>query len=132
MEEGESEVVAVLLEHLCGARLLLRRGAAPLDALAGFPLFGLTVDSYAELLRWQQYFTAVDVEHSGVHQPHLGWVVTVTTPYQVRIQPHRRGTQRRRRVGARVRCYLALMKTGFNAVGGCDRPVESVAGDGLR
>ena len=63
-------------------------GAAPLDALAGFPLFGLTVHSYAELLRWQQYFTAVDVEHSGVHQPHLGWAVTVTTPDQVRIQLH--------------------------------------------
>ena len=30
-----------------------------------------------------------------------------------------------------MRCYLALMKTGLNAVGGCDRPVESVAGDGL-
>ena len=88
IEERESDVAAVLLQHPCGARLLLRRAAAPLAALAGFPLFGLTVDSYAELLRWLQHFTTVDVEHSGVHQAHRGWAVTVITPDQVRIQLH--------------------------------------------
>ena len=49
MEESESEVVAVLLQHPCGVRLLLRRAAAPLPALRGFPLFGLTVPSFTEL-----------------------------------------------------------------------------------
>ena len=86
MEERESEVVAVLLQHPCGARLLLQRAATPLAALAGFPLFGLAVDSHAELLRWVQHFIAFDVEHSAVHQVHLGWAVTVTGPDLVRIQ----------------------------------------------
>ena len=88
IEESESEVVAVLLQHPCGARLLLRRAAAPLDALNGYPLFGLTVDSHTELLSWVEHFTTLDVEHSAVHQAHLGWAVTVTGPDQVRIQLH--------------------------------------------
>ena len=46
IEERESEVVAVLLQHPCGVRLLLRRTAAPLAALREYPLFGLTVASY--------------------------------------------------------------------------------------
>ena len=32
MEESENEVAAVLLQHPCGVRLLLRRAAAPLPA----------------------------------------------------------------------------------------------------
>ncbi len=88
IEERESEVVAVLLQHPCGARLLLRRAAAPLDALNGYPLFGLTVDSHTELLSWVEHFTTLDVEHSAVHQAHLGWAVTVTGPDLVRIQLH--------------------------------------------
>ena len=54
MEERESEVVAVLLQHPCSARLLLRRAASPLAALGGYPLLGLTVASYTELLHWWQ------------------------------------------------------------------------------
>ena len=54
IEERESEVVAVLLQHPCGARLLLRRAATPLAALRGYPLFGLTVANHAELLRHRQ------------------------------------------------------------------------------
>ena len=88
IEERESEVVAVLLQHPCGARLLLRHAAAPLAALAGYPLFGLTVASHTELLRWVEHLTTFDVEHSAVHQAHLGWAVTVTGPDQVRIQLH--------------------------------------------
>jgi len=88
IEERESEVVAVLLQHPCGARLLLRRAAAPLDALNGYPLFGLTVDSYTELLSWVEHFSTLDVEHSAVHQAHLGWAVTVIGPDLVRIQLH--------------------------------------------
>ena len=88
IEERESEVVAVLLQHPCGARLLLRRAAAPLDALNGYPLFGLTVDSYTELLSWVEHFTTLDVEHSAMHQAHLGWAVTVIGPDLVRIQLH--------------------------------------------
>jgi hypothetical protein len=38
--ERENEVMAVLLQHRCGARLLLRRAAAGLAALRGYPLFG--------------------------------------------------------------------------------------------
>ena len=88
IEERESEVVAVLLQHPCGARLLLRHAGAPLAALRGYPLFGLTVASHTELLRWVEHLTTFDVEHSAVHQAHLGWAVTVTGPDQVRIQLH--------------------------------------------
>lgn len=50
MEERESEVVAVLLQHPCGARLLLRRAASPLAALSEYASFGLTVASYTDPL----------------------------------------------------------------------------------
>lgn len=86
IEESESDVVAVLLQHPCGARLLLRRAAAPLAALRGYPLFGLTVASYAELQQWVQHLTRLDVEHSAVHRSHPGWAVTVTGPDLVHIQ----------------------------------------------
>ena len=83
---AESEVVAVLLQHPCGVRLLLRRTAAPLAALREYPLFGLTVASYTELQHWVEPLTTYDVEHSAVHQAHRGWAVTVTGPDLVRIQ----------------------------------------------
>ena len=86
MEESENEVVAVLLQHPCGVRLLLRRAAAPLPALRGFPLFGLTVPSYTELQHWEEHLSSSEVEHSAVHQAHPGWAVTVTGPDLVRIQ----------------------------------------------
>jgi catechol 2,3-dioxygenase-like lactoylglutathione lyase family enzyme len=88
VEELENEVTAVLLEHRCGVRLLLRRADEPLTALRGYPLFGLSVANHDELLRWVERFTMFDVEHSGVHQAHLGWAVTVTGPDLVRIQLH--------------------------------------------
>ena len=81
-------IVELTLEHPCGAQLLLRREDAPVVALCGYPLFGLTVASHGELLRWVEHFTALDVEHSAVHQAHLGWAVTVTGPELVRIQLH--------------------------------------------
>jgi hypothetical protein len=86
IEEHESDVVAVLLQHPCGARLLLRRAPAPLTALRGYPLFGLSVASYTELLLWVKHLRTVDVEHSAVHQAHLGWAVNVTGPDQLCIQ----------------------------------------------
>ena len=86
IEERETEVVAVLLQHPCGVRLLLRRTAAPLAALREYPLFGLTVASYTELQHWVEHLTTFDVEHSVVHQAHRGWAVTVTGPDLVRIQ----------------------------------------------
>ena len=86
IEERESEVVAVLLQHPCGVRLLLRRTAAPLAALREYPLFGLTVASYTELQHWVEHLTTFDVEHSAVHQAQRGWAVTVTGPDLVRIQ----------------------------------------------
>ena len=86
MEEHENDVVAVLLQHPCGARLLVRRAAAPLAALRGYPLLGLTVASYTELQRWVEHLSMFDVEHSAVHQAHPGWAVTVTGPDRVRIQ----------------------------------------------
>lgn len=88
VEERENEVTAVLLQHPCGARLLLRRAAEPLAALRGYPMFGLSVANHDELLRWAEHLTTFDVEHSGVHQAHLGWAVTVTGPDLVRIQLH--------------------------------------------
>ena len=86
MEERESEVVAVLLQHPCGARLLLRRAASPLAALSEYPSFGLTVASYTELQQWVEHLTTFDVEHSVVHHAHPGWTVTLTGPDRVRIQ----------------------------------------------
>lgn len=88
IEEEESEVVSVLLQHQCGTRLLLRRDDASAVALRGYPLFGLTVATHDELLRWVEHFRAFDVEHSAVHPAHLGWAVTVTGPNLVRIQLH--------------------------------------------
>jgi catechol 2,3-dioxygenase-like lactoylglutathione lyase family enzyme len=88
VEERENEVTAVLLQHPCGARLLLRCAAEPLAALRGHPLFSLSVGSHDELLRWVEHLTALNVEHSGVHQAHLGWAVTVAGPDLVRIQLH--------------------------------------------
>jgi catechol 2,3-dioxygenase-like lactoylglutathione lyase family enzyme len=86
IEERETEVVTVLLQHPCGVRLLLRRAAAPIVGLPEYPLFGLTVASHAELLRWVEHLTTLDVEHSRVHSAHPGWAVTVTGPDLVRIQ----------------------------------------------
>ncbi len=88
VEEREDEVTAVLLEHPCGVRLLLRRVDEPLTELRGYPLFGLSVANHEQLLRWVEHFTTFDVEQSGVHQAHLGWAVTVTGPDLVRIQLH--------------------------------------------
>ncbi|MBV8346240.1 MAG: VOC family protein [Mycolicibacterium sp.] len=88
IEEREDEVVAVVLEHPCGARLLLRSAAEPVVALRGYPLFGLAVASRAELLQWVEHLATFDVEHSAVHPVHLGWAVTVTGPDMVRIQLH--------------------------------------------
>jgi len=70
----------------CPATVAARRSA--LDTLNGYPLFGLTVDSYTELLSWVEHFSTLDVEHSAVHQAHLGWAVTVIGPDLVRIQLH--------------------------------------------
>jgi catechol 2,3-dioxygenase-like lactoylglutathione lyase family enzyme len=86
MEEHESEVMAVLLQHPCGVRLLLRRAAAPLATLRGYPLFGLTVPSYTELQHWVEHLTTLNVEHSAVHQAHPGSAMTLTGPDLVRIQ----------------------------------------------
>ena len=103
MEESENKVVAVLLQHPCGVRLLLRRAAAPLPALRGFPLFGLTVPSYTELQHWEEHLSSSGVEHSAVHQAHPGWAVTVARPDLVRIQLQTDDeTRRRRRLGAWV------------------------------
>lgn len=88
IEERENEVTAVLLQHPCGARLLLRRAAEPLATLRGYPLFGLSVANQHELLRWVEHLTTFDVEHSGLHEAHLGWAVTVIGPDLVRIQLH--------------------------------------------
>ena len=85
--ERENEVMTVLLQHPCGARLLLRRVDAPL-ALGGYPLFGLGVANHNELLRWMERLTAFDVEHSDVHEAHLGWALIATGPDLVRIQLH--------------------------------------------
>ena len=43
IEERENDVVGALLEHPCGARLLLQRTATAAIACAGHPLFGLAV-----------------------------------------------------------------------------------------
>jgi catechol 2,3-dioxygenase-like lactoylglutathione lyase family enzyme len=88
VEERENEVTAVLLQHPCGARLILRHAAEPLAAMREYPMFGLSVANHDELLRWVEHLTTLDVEHSGVHQAHLGWAVTVTGPDLVRIQLH--------------------------------------------
>lgn len=80
IEEHESNVVTVLLQHPCGARLLLRRAEVPLTALREYPLFALGVASYLELLLWEEHLTTLDAEHSAVHPAHLGWAVTVTGP----------------------------------------------------
>ncbi len=88
IEEHENEVTAVLLQHPCGARLLLRRAAEPLATLRGYPLFGLSVVNHDELLRWVERLTTFNVEHSDVHEAHLGWAVTVTGPDLIQIQLH--------------------------------------------
>ena len=88
IEEREDEVTAVLLQHPCGARVMLRSSADPLAALRGYPLFSLSVADHDELLRWAERLTALDVEHSDVHEAHLGWAVTVIGPDLVRIQLH--------------------------------------------
>jgi hypothetical protein len=67
---------------------MLRRAAEPLVTLRRYPLFGLSVANHDELLRWVEHLTTFDVEHSGVHQAHLGWAVTVTGPDLVHIQLH--------------------------------------------
>ena len=86
IEEHENEVVAMLLQHPCGARLLLRRTEVPLAALRGYPLFALSVASYTELLLWEEHLTTLDAEHSAVHPAHLGWAMTVTGPDLILIQ----------------------------------------------
>jgi glyoxylase I family protein len=86
IEERETEVVTVLLQHPCGVRLLLRRAAAPVVGLPEYPLFGLTVPSHTELQHWVEHLTTLDVQHSAMHQAHPGSAVTLTGPDLVRIQ----------------------------------------------
>ena len=86
IEEHETEVVAVLLQHPCGARLLLRCAPTPAAALRGYPLLALSVVSYDELLNWVTHLTSFDVEHSAIHPAHPGWAVTVTGPDHLCIQ----------------------------------------------
>ena len=86
IEEHENDVVAVLLQHPCGARLLLRHTDVPLSAWHGYPLFALSVASHTELLRWVEHLTTLDVDHGAVHQAHLGWAVTITGPDLLKIQ----------------------------------------------
>lgn len=86
IEERENDVVAALLEHPCGARLLLQRTPTAAIACGGHPLFGLAVPTHAELLRWVEHLTALGIDHSAVHQVHLGWAVTVTGPDSIPIQ----------------------------------------------
>ena len=80
IEEHENDVMAMLLQHPCGARLLVRRAEAPLAALRGYPLFALGVAGYTGAVHWEEHLTTVDAEHSAVHPAHLGWAVTVTGP----------------------------------------------------
>jgi hypothetical protein len=86
IEEHENDVVAMLLQHPCGARLLLRRADVALAALRGHPLFALSVASYTELLHWEEHLTTVDAKHSAVHPAHPGWAVTITGPDLILIQ----------------------------------------------
>ena len=51
-------------------------------------MFGLSVTNHEELLRWAERLTTLDVEHSDVHEAHLGWAVIVIGPDLVRIQLH--------------------------------------------
>jgi hypothetical protein len=73
---------------LVGIHHVTVRATDPLAGLRGHPLFSLSVGSHDELLRWAEHLTALNVEHSGVHQAHLGWAVTVAGPDLVRIQLH--------------------------------------------
>jgi catechol 2,3-dioxygenase-like lactoylglutathione lyase family enzyme len=86
IEEHENDVVAVLLQHPCGARLLLRGADVQRAALRGYPLFALSVASHTELLHWVEHLTTLDVDHGAVHQAHLGWAVTITGPDLLEIQ----------------------------------------------
>lgn len=86
IEEREDDVVGTLLEHPCGVRLLLQPSATAAIARGEHPLFGLAVPTHAELLRWAEHLTALGIDHSAVHQVHLGWAVTVTGPDSIRIQ----------------------------------------------
>ena len=86
IEERENDVVGALLAHPCGVRLLLQPTATAAIAYGEHPLFGLAVPTHAELLRWVEHLTAFGIDHSAVHQVHLGWAVTVTGPDSIRIQ----------------------------------------------
>jgi catechol 2,3-dioxygenase-like lactoylglutathione lyase family enzyme len=90
VEEREDEVVAVLLEHAAGARLYLRKAPDQVAALRGFTLLGLAVSNRAALLQWAEYLTELGVDHSGPHEAHLGWALTVSGPDGLRIQLHTR------------------------------------------
>ncbi|MGB9222446.1 hypothetical protein [Mycobacterium sp.] len=86
VEEHENDVVAMLLQHPSGARLLLRRADVALAALRAHPLFALSVASYTELLHWEEHLTTVHAEHGAVHPAHPGWAVTITGPDLILIQ----------------------------------------------
>jgi catechol 2,3-dioxygenase-like lactoylglutathione lyase family enzyme len=59
IEEREDDVVGALLGHPCGVRLLLQPTATAAIASGEHPLFGLTVPTHAELLRWAEHLTAL-------------------------------------------------------------------------
>jgi catechol 2,3-dioxygenase-like lactoylglutathione lyase family enzyme len=90
VEEEESRVVSVVLEHPTGVLLYLHQAADRLDALSGFSVLGLTVDDRKQLLRWADHLTRRNIRHTEPRAAHLGWTLDVIDPNGLHVQLHTR------------------------------------------
>jgi catechol 2,3-dioxygenase-like lactoylglutathione lyase family enzyme len=92
IEEQENSVTAAILRHPAGIFLCLHNAPGRLPRWDGPALaaavLSFRVPGYADLAAWEQRLTELGVEHSTLHDAHLGWAVDLLDPDGTCIQLH--------------------------------------------
>ena len=98
VEEEEDAVTTVALQHNCDVLLYLRLDRRGILARRGIkalngatyhgPALSFGVPSRRDLDAWDDWLTALGVEHSAPRQVHLGWAVDIEGPDGLLIQLH--------------------------------------------
>lgn len=78
--EEEDELLGVVLEHPSGVAVFVYRDPDRAEALRGFDLMGFGVARRDELVAWENDLDARGVDHTPIHEAHLGEAIGVITP----------------------------------------------------